>query len=447
MSDRSYRRRVEELVFNKKLDESLDLTEGNKKTKEKLKAHLRGVGSKAQGLGTAHMKQGETNTSPSYLLRRGRAEAQRGVPTQEPMPGRITAIQYKKRKAAKKREDESNSVVGRDRILEIAKVEILSRAIVEKVETLYEQGKIDEGAFTGGVKLALKGVKRTLGAPFRAVGGLSHGLRGEDTPSQGSISHAIGRRVGSATRGLTRGLLGKEQDKTKSISNKAMHAVGDAFRMPFGKSQAQMKKKADDEAKKVAAQKAAAKQAAKQAAAQKAAAAQQAGSVSLVTSNDISSDYIAQKYERIDELLPFLLAAAPWVMRGVQAARLYRAGRTIKGLKTAYDLAAPGQKLSAVTKAGAKAAGRYAAGKGAGEYAADAAKGAVKSAVGGMVGDIGKKALGAVGSGISKGISGFKRAKGVSDYVGGDKEEKRKKETEDDTQDQSQSNQDDSYRY
>jgi hypothetical protein len=374
MSDRSYRRRVEELVFNKKLDETFDQVETKKNSQKSVN---------------------------------------------------------------KVRRDESPKIVGRDRILEIAKVEILSRVIVEKVEALYEQGKIDEGAFTGGVKLALQGVKRTLGAPFRAVGGLSHGLRGEDTPSKGSISHAIGRRVGSATRGLTRGLLGKEQDKTKSISNKAMYAVGDAFRKPFGKSQAQMKKKAEDEAKK--------------AAAQKASSSSGPGLATLNTSNDISSDYIDQKYERIDELLPFLLAAAPWVMRGAQAARwgynAYKAGRAIKGMKTAYDLADRGRKLSAVTKAGAKAAGRYAAGKGAGEYAADAAKGAVKSAVGGMVGDIGKKALGAVGSGISKGISGFKRAKGVSDYVGGDKEEKRKKETQDDADDRPQSNQDDSYRY
>lgn len=102
MSQDKYIQRVAELVFDQKLDELLDLTEGNKKTKEKLKAYLRDVGSKAQGLGTAHRKQGETNTSPSYLLRRGRAEAQKGVITQEPMPGRITAMQYRKRK------DESN---------------------------------------------------------------------------------------------------------------------------------------------------------------------------------------------------------------------------------------------------------------------------------------------------------------------------------------------------
>jgi hypothetical protein len=102
MSQDKYIQRVAELVFDQKLDELLDLTEGNKKTKEKLKAYLRRVGSEAKGLGTAHMKQGETNKSPSYLLRRGRAEAQKGVITQEPMPGPITAIQYKKRK------DESN---------------------------------------------------------------------------------------------------------------------------------------------------------------------------------------------------------------------------------------------------------------------------------------------------------------------------------------------------
>jgi hypothetical protein len=161
----------------------------------------------------------------------------------------------------------------------------------------------------------------------------------------------------------------------------------------------------------------------------------------------MTSDYVSQKYQRIDELLPLLMAAAPWVLR---AAPLIARGIASYGAK---EVAKQGIKQGIKHGAGqfAKSAGKQILKQGVKQgvkgLAKDQLKSQFKANLKGL-GDMVSTGMGTAGSNFMKGVKAFKTGSNVAKYASSDEEKKKnnKQDQQDDTR-QEEPTQDDSYRY
>lgn len=350
-----------------------------------------------------------------------------------------------------------------------------------RLEELVLNKKLDEGILDTPAKYLWKKGGQVLGGVGKGAVGVYHGMKGrEGEKSKGSFGHAVGKRIGLGLRGFAQGALDKNVAKgqtpkgeadTKSWSAKIGRFAGSQFNPMVRRILLARKMAGRGRPQRGSAAPAINPTTSVPPPLPKASQSsppnfniggnprtrantppllpnRQGIKVDIGRSRDPRQDpkkigYNKQAQltnstnlndlvkQRVDEVLPLLLAAAPWAIRAAQAARwgysAYKGAKALKNAKSVYDLA----------RASAGAAGRYAAGNAVGDVVKSKLKSGIKDKIGKAVG-------GKLYSGVKTGLSALKTVKRSSNPLDTDPAKSKKRDQEEELPDYNQTS--DSYK-